>query len=313
MAWVSKGAAAGPQAEDQAAPSTAYRRGVILAAASAVCYGALGVLAKLAYAEGWNVPTLLSARFLLAGLTVLPFALRRGGSWRGAGAAFLVGAVGYATTTAFYFPAIALLHPGVAAFLLYLAPPIVALLGWLLFRERVGWVALAAMGLALAGLALLGAGALRGSLPWSGVLLGALAGVAFGCTVVASRHAVRDLAWPRATLAISAGAFASYLSYSLVSGSLHVPASVPGYLYVLGIGTLATGVALSLFMAALQRIGASRTALISTLEPVSTLAIAAFVFTDFPDAWALAGGALILVAAALVATEKGEELAAGRE
>jgi drug/metabolite transporter (DMT)-like permease len=78
--------------------------GALLAAASAVCYGALGVLARLAYGEGWNVQSLLTARFLLASLFVLPLALRARSGWRGFGGAYLVGMAGYASTTAFYFP-----------------------------------------------------------------------------------------------------------------------------------------------------------------------------------------------------------------
>src|SRR5688572_26599067 len=119
---------------------TRVSQGALLAAASAVCYGALGVLARLAYDEGWNVQSLLTARFLLAALFVLPLALRKGSGWRGFGGAYLVGMVGYTATTALYFPSIRVLqNPAVPSFLLYFAPPVVALLGWLLFRERLGW------------------------------------------------------------------------------------------------------------------------------------------------------------------------------
>lgn len=286
------------------------RRGAMLAAASAVSYGSLAVLAKLAYAEGWNVPSLLSARFLLAGLTVLPLALRAGGGWKGWPAALLVGAVGYAGTTAFYFPSIRLLPAAVASFLLYLSPPLVAILGLVLFRERIGARGGVAMALALGGLALLASGAWDGTLSPLGVALAVGSAVMFSGTVVASRRVMTTLAWPRATLLVSAGAFGSYLVFSLATGQLDVPASPRGIAYAVGIGTLATGVALSLFMAALPLIGASRTSLISTLEPVSTLAIGIVVLSEVPGPLALAGGALILAAAALVATEKGEDMVA---
>lgn len=284
--------------------AVAASRGALLAAASAVSYGCLAVLAKLAYAEGWNVPSLLTARFLLAGLFVLPLAIRRGGGWRGFGGGLLVGAVGYAGTTALYFPAIARLPAAVASFLLYLAPPLVALLGWVLFRERLGWRGLMAMGLALVGLAMLSVGGLDGTLSATGIGLAAGSAVVFAGTIVASKQVTGGLAWPRATLAVSTGAFASYFVFALATRQLHVPASGRGLLYAFAIGTLATGVALSLFMAALPRIGASRTALISTLEPVSTLVLGALVLSEFPSWLGLAGGAVILGAAALVALEE---------
>ena len=62
--------------------------------------------------------------------------------------------------------------------------------------------------------------------------------------------------------------------------------------------------ALSLFMAALPLSGASRTALISTLEPVSTLLIGAVVLSELPTWLGLLGGMVILGAAALVALEE---------
>jgi drug/metabolite transporter (DMT)-like permease len=90
-------------------------QGALLAATAALAYGSLGVFAKLAYAEGWNVPSLLAVRFLLASLTILPFALAaRGATWQGFGGAFLVGAIGYTSTTALYFPSIRFLPAAVA-------------------------------------------------------------------------------------------------------------------------------------------------------------------------------------------------------
>jgi drug/metabolite transporter (DMT)-like permease len=56
-------------------------------------------------------------------------------------------------------------------------------------------------------------------------------------------------------------------------------------------------------MAALPLLGASRTALVSTLEPVSTLVIGYFALGELPSWLGLAGCALILGAAALVAIE----------
>lgn len=285
-------------------------KGALLAIGSAVAYGSLGVFTRLAYGEGWNTPSLLVARWLLAGLVILPFALRETGSWRGFGGGFLLGAVGYAATTALYFPSIRHLPVALASFLLYLAPVFVALLSWFFFRERLGVRGLAALALALAGLALLAAGAFTGELSPTGVLLASGSAVTYAATVVLSRRVVQDLSWTRSALAVCAGAFATYLAFSLATRQLAAPLSAPGLLYALGIGTLATGLALSLFFAAIARIGASRTALLSTLEPVSTLVLAALFIQEIPTWTGVLGGALILVAAAAVAGAHAEETTA---
>lgn len=279
-------------------------RGAMLAAASAVAYGALVVLAKLAYAEGWNVPSLLAARFGLAALTILPFALRQRYSARAAVAGFVVGAIGYAGTTALYFPSFHYLPAAVSSFLLYLSPMLVALLSWLLLREPLGGEGRAGLVIALAGLAILSSGAWTGELPAVGVALALGSAVVFAFTVVASRRLVAETPWAQASLWVCLGACASYLAFSTATGQLRVPPSAWGIAYAVGIGTLATGVALSLFFMALERVGASRTAVISTLEPVSTLILAAVFLAEIPGVAGVVGGLLIVVAAALIATQE---------
>lgn len=277
--------------------------GALLAVGSALTYGSLAVFADLAYAEGWNVPSLLVARFLLASLVLLPFALaQRGGSWRGFAGGLVVGAVGFAGTTALYFPSLKHLPLAVASFLLYLAPVLVVLLSWAFLRERIGARGLLALGVALAGLALLASGVATGQLSMLGVLLAAGSAVTYSFTVLGGRVLMAGVPWARAALGTCLGALMTYLAYTAFTGTFAVPGSTPGLLYAVGIGVLATGVPLSLFYAALPRIGASRTSLVLTLEPVSTLVLAAVFLGQMPVWTSIAGGFLIVGAAGLVAT-----------
>lgn len=291
-----------PYARRGVGPLVRVSTGALLAAGSALAYGSLAVLAKLAYAEGWNVPSLLVARFLSASLVLLPFALAAGGSWRGFGGGLVVGAVGFAGTTALYFPALQHLPAAVASFLLYLAPVFVALLSWAFLRERLTRRVVAALVLALAGLVLMASGAATGALSAFGVLLALGSALTYSFTVLGGRHLTRGIVWSRAALGTCFGALLSYLAFTALTGTLHVPASTPGLAYALGIGVLATGVPLSLFYAALPRIGASRTSLVLTLEPVSTLVLAAMFLAEIPAWSGVAGGLLIVGAAAMVAS-----------
>lgn len=281
----------------------AVSKGAWLAAASAITYGSLGVFAKLAFAEGWNIPSLLAARFLFAGLTVLPFALAAGGGWRGMGAAFAIGAIGYASTTALYFPSVARLPAAVASFLLYLSPVLVALLSWLVLRERLHTRGIVALAIAVAGLALLASGAWRGTLDVLGVLLGFGSAVAFAFTVVANRNVAQRMRWARLSLGVCAGAMTSYLVFSLATRQLEVPATPRAILWAACLGVIGTGIPLALFMGALARAPASQVSTISTLEPVSTLVLAAVFLAEVPDALGAAGGLLIVVAAAIIASQ----------
>lgn len=278
------------------------RGGALIAAVSAMAYGSLAVLTKLAYDEGWNVPSLLVARFGLASLVILPFALRQPFSRRGMVGGLLVGGIGYAGTTALYFPSLLHLDAAMSSFLLYLAPVLVAVLSTLLLRERIDARLLVALGLAIAGLAIIASGAWTGRMPPLGVALAAGSAVVYAFTVVASRRLVADVPWAQSSLWVVVGAFLTYVVFSTASGQLAVPRSTPGLLYALGIGTLATGFALSLFFIALDRIGAARTSVISTLEPVSTLVLAAIFLQENPGFAGILGGMLITAGAALVAS-----------
>lgn len=277
--------------------------GALLAAASATAYGCLGVFTKLAYAEGWSVPSLLTVRFGLAGAVLLPFALRGArASWRELGGGFLVGALGYTVTTALYFPSVRHLPAAVASFLLFLAPVFVALLARVLFQERLGARGVAALGLAVAGLALLASGAFTGALSVPGVLLAAGSAVTYSLTVLASRRLAGRVPWAQAAVSVCAGAAACYLTFSAATGRLAFPPSAAGWAYAAGIGIIATGLALGLFFMALPRIGASRTATIGTLEPVATLVLAAAFIGEIPPWTGILGGLLIVGAAGLVAS-----------
>lgn len=288
-------------------------QGALLAAAAALTYGSLAVFAKLAYAEGWNVPSLLAVRFALASVCIVPFALRGGGSWRGFESALLVGAIGYTATTAFYFPSLLFLPAAVASFLLYLAPAFVMILAAFLLKERVSARGGAALALALLGLALLSSGALTGELSLLGIALAAASAVAYAATTVAGRSVAQRMPWARLSLGVCVGACASYVLFSTATGQLQVPTTPRALLWALGIGVLATGIPLSLFFAALGRASAGQVSVISTLEPVSTLVLALVVLGEAPGALGLVGGGLIVVAAALIASQVQVPTASPRE
>jgi drug/metabolite transporter (DMT)-like permease len=67
-----------------------------------------------------------------------------------------------------------------------------------------------------------------------------------------------------------------------------------------GIALFPTMVAISLFLASLPRIGAARASLLSTVEPVVTVLLAAALLGDRLSPVQIAGGALVLAAVVMV-------------
>lgn len=85
---------------------------------------------------------------------------------------------------------------------------------------------------------------------------------------------------------------------TLLDGSL-----LPG---VVLLGFIATVIPFMLFVWGLQRIGASRAGIVSTLEPLSG-AVFAYIWLDQRlDAWQLAGAAMVLAGIAVVQSEQEE-------
>jgi drug/metabolite transporter (DMT)-like permease len=82
-----------------------------------------------------------------------------------------------------------------------------------------------------------------------------------------------------------------------------------GYALAGSMAVVATAVPATLFLAGLARIGATRAAIISTLEPVTTVVLAALLLGEALGGVRLAGGAVVLVAAIVVARNVPAELA----
>jgi drug/metabolite transporter (DMT)-like permease len=77
--------------------------------------------------------------------------------------------------------------------------------------------------------------------------------------------------------------------------------SAGGWLAILAVALVGTVLAIGFFLAGLERLGAVRTSVYSTLEPAFTLALAALLLGEEVSALRLAGGALILGAVLLLA------------
>ena len=70
--------------------------------------------------------------------------------------------------------------------------------------------------------------------------------------------------------------------------------STTGYLWLAGLAVVSTVAAITLFFAGLRRVGPTTASILSTLEPVVTVALAFAVFGESLGPTQLAGGALVL-------------------
>lgn len=282
---------------------TRDREGLALCALSALGFGAMAVLAKLAYGEGVGVLELLAVRFGLAAAVLGILARRELPRGRGAARGLALGALVYAVEAGLFFAALTRMGAAPAELLLYVYPSLVVLGAVALRREsgsrrKLGALLLASAGV---GLVLLGAGA--GSVDPLGAAL-ALASAAAYAGYILLADAIRLP--PRALAAlVCTGATVSFTLAGAVSGTLALDWSPAGWALVVGIAVVSTVVPLTAFLAGMERIGPGQASILSTLEPPVTVGLAFLAFGETLGPLQLAGGALVLAAVAVLQVKVG--------
>lgn len=282
--------------------------GTLFIVASAVAFGAMAILARIAYADQVDTRTLLALRFAIAALCLLAIvAARRVPLPRGRDLASVaaLGGVGYGGQAATFFTALTMAPAGLVALLLYLHPALVAVLAALFLHERMTPTKLVALVLALTGMLLtvgpaLGAGEAAHPQLASGVALGTAAAAIYAVYIVVGTR----LASRVEPLALSAVVVASAACVFIVAAAIagpRLPQSAAGWAAVVAIALISTVAAITLFFAGLSRIGPTQASTLSTVEPVVTVALATSLLEERISALQLVGGALILVTVVLLA------------
>lgn len=268
---------------------------------SAAGFGAMPILAKLAYADGVDLPTMLFLRFSLAAILMTVIMSVRRLLWpKGRRLWILVamGGIGYVGQAFCYFAALQYATAGLTALLLYLYPVIVTVVAALLERRHLAPARVIAVCAALFGTALAVGESLDGSS--LGVVLGVGAAVIYSVYILVGEKVTTAAgAIPSATVVMMSAA-AVYGMAVGVRGAL-LPESISGWFAVGGIALFSTVFAIVGFFSAMQRLGAADAAVLSTLEPVVTVLLAAAILGERIAMWQVVGGAIILGAVVALA------------
>jgi drug/metabolite transporter (DMT)-like permease len=210
----------------------------------------------------------------------------------------LAGLLGYGTESALYWAA---LNHGSAAsvtLLFYLYPVWVMLAASMLERRLPARVIVLAVGMALAGGAVVIIGGSGIDIEPAGIALALGCSIAYTAYLVATdRIAVRTT--PMTTgLWVAAGASVANLTYALATRSWTLPTGDLAALRVLAMAAFTAG-AFVCMMASLRRIGAVRNGIIGVIEPLTVAALAALFLSEPITSPVVVGGALILGAGVL--------------
>jgi drug/metabolite transporter (DMT)-like permease len=288
-----------------------HGRGVALCLLSAVGFGLMAIFAKEAYRSDVSVTTLLAVRFTLAACAfwVIIAARRARATTSEAPTRRIVlvglalGGVGYAAQSGAFFGALTHIDASLAALLLYTYPALVFGIAIVLGRERADRPRVIALGLATAGAALVLAGGGAGALDPLGVVLALTAAVLYSVYILVSERVVGHIDAFLLGALITTGAAVTLSIAGLVSGSLRLDFEPAGWAWIAALGLGSTVIAISAFLAGLNLVGPATAAIVSTIEPVVTVALAMAFFAERLGAVQVVGGVLVLTAVVLLAAK----------
>ena len=302
--------------------------GIALTVISAFGFGSGALFAKPVYATGVDWHTLMAWRFTLgAGLSWAWVGATPGGRAAVATldrrAIYVAVALGllYTGNASTYFAGLETVPASLAALIVYIYPAVVAVLTLRLGHRLEGRRAWGALALALAGVAL-AVGTIDASTapPASGLLLMVASPLIYSVWIVLSARLAgerragvgRDAgggaagAHPLAAGAVMMTATATaFWITALAVGRPVLPAQIPidAWPGIVGLGVVATFIAIQTFYAGAHRIGAARASLVSTVEPIWTIVLAGILFHERLSPTQLLGGAFILIGVVIAQTD----------
>src|SRR6266542_2120672 len=201
--------------------------GTLLIAISAASFGTLAIFGRFLYADGLDTFTMLFLRFGIAALIMIFILFMRKESLP-QGKILLqligMGALGYVGQSFSYLTAIQYASAGLVALLLYLYPMFVFILSVIVLREKVTWIKVAALLLALVGTALTVD-------PEGGQLLGILfsisAALIYSVYIIVGTNVMKHVSVVQSSVVIFASAGAVYGILMAING-VHLPTTNTG-------------------------------------------------------------------------------------
>ena len=280
------------------------RGGLVLCLVSAAGFGSLAIFGKQAYEGGLGVIGVLALRFavaapLLVGLAVAARRRLRLG-WPTGLRLLALGGIGYAIQATLFFNALTRISAGLASLLLYLYPALVTAGAVALGRSRLDRATVAGLALSLAGIMLV-LGLPGERLDGLGVALGLASACWYTVYILVGEYLLRGVDPLAASAYVTSGAACSFLAAAVVvGGRVREGATPAAYAAAVAMAVVGTAVASAAFLAGLARVGSAWASIVSSFEPVFTVALGVAVLGDRLGPGKVAGGVAVVAGAVLL-------------
>lgn len=274
--------------------------GTLFGVACGFAYALTIVFGRSLATSGLNTPTVLGIRFGVAALATFvllkaigkPMLPVPGERVR----AFLLGGIGYAVESSFFFAGLERGSAAAVVILFYSYPAIVTIIGRQWHRRTPLTLALSTGGAILVVAA--GGGV---EISRTGIAFALGSATTFALYLTASSRLIKLTDTVTVAAWVSAGAAISMVVRGLVTMTLQSPGE---HLPALIANGLCSGTAFACMFAALRRIGPRRTAIVMTTEALFAIVLAALFLDESIGPWQVVGGAAVLAATILTGLER---------
>jgi drug/metabolite transporter (DMT)-like permease len=199
-----------------------------------------------------------------------------------------------------FFAALQRAPIGTVLLITYLAPVGVAALAPRLLGEHLSARTVGALGVALAGVALLSAPALDRA-GWTGVVLAIAAAVLFVVLVLVGKPLAE--AYGGVRFAFLELAAAGVVLVPFAAGAAW-GGPEPEWAWLVVLGVVHTGVGVAIYLSALARLPATQVGILGYLEPASAVVFGWVLLSEHPSALTVLGGLLVLAGGILVMVDQ---------
>lgn len=284
-------------------------KGIICGILAAVCYGTNPLGALPLYEEGVNTSSVLFLRFSIATLILgvvmtanrKSFTVTRGELTTMASLGALM-----AVSSLTYYQSFRYMDAGIASTILFVYPVMVAVIMATFFREKVTATTITSIVLALAGIGLLYRGDAGISLSMTGVMLVMVSSLTYAVYIVIVNQSEIRMSIVKLTFYVLLICAMCLFAYSFTSSDLHLmlPPSPRAWFFACWLGLVPTVLSLLFMTIAVHEVGATPTAIMGALEPLTAVAIGVMAFGEAFTFRLCIGIVLILAAVLLIVAGK---------
>lgn len=284
-------------------------KGIICGVLAAVCYGTNPFGALPLYEEGVNTASVLFYRFSMSVVMLGVMLIVEKKSFRiNRQELKVLSSLGFlfAGSCITYYESFLLMDAGIASTILFVYPVMVAGIMTLFFKERITLSTVTAILLALGGIGLLYQGDGETALSTMGVILVILSALCYAVYIVVVNQSSIRMSSLKLTFYVLLICMFALLAYSYSSPDLHLqlPPSPRAWFFACWLGLVPTILSLVLMTIAVHEVGATPTAIMGALEPLTAVAIGVIVFGEALTVQLVIGIVLILSAVLIIVLGK---------